>query len=603
MKIFLLLWLLLISPLLRSQVLEAEKFLSWLENHKKMIIECKPIKVEGGYQLCDNTFVDKKIVEELFKKSPDELVEFITKEMKINLTILCSKENSERKELFKRYCVNDSKIKMNRLHGEFLPAENRILLQSDAYLGSLIHEYIHYLQFNNKNLFDGKRYKYERAEIQKKLIQQMDEAIEISKKITKKEELHPYIQTVTKASESLMQFSLWQDLIDEKNIFLLYILFGNEFGARDEDIALAQKNMGFVCKREKLPNDQCPVLESKAKFTEEVYKLIKEIREKNDFSNVDKFLKNAPDRIEGKSLQEKVAIVNNYIFNDLKLESDNSYLSRKNMDNILPDSTLKFKKAHCLGLTILYLLVAEKMGIDAYMVRVPEHIFPRFCENNQCLNIETLKKGEIVTDQYYIDNLIITKNSIQNEFYLKNLKSPQELAASVYLGLGFVAGSLRQNELAELFYKKAIDNSKGLVDGYSNLAAIYFQQGRKNEAKIYLEIALKINPEFYPAMISLGAYYHNQNDLESALKYYNQAINIHPIAIDAYRRRSQVYKEQNKIKESLLDLERILIIEPHFCDILKESIDMSLDSKSNEKKKMALKEYRQKAQCVELPIH
>lgn len=64
-----------------------------------------------------------------------------------------------------------------------------------------------------------------------------------------------------KASNDLRSFAKWQDLIDERNIFLLYLKFGKDFGASEEDIALAKKNMGFICANDKikplLPESDC----------------------------------------------------------------------------------------------------------------------------------------------------------------------------------------------------------------------------------------------------------------------------------------------------------------------------------------------------------
>lgn len=48
---------------------------------------------------------------------------------------------------------------------------------------------------------------------------------------------------------------------DERSIFMLYLKFGNEFGAQEEDIGLAKLNMGYICNSKtwkgQLPSNQC----------------------------------------------------------------------------------------------------------------------------------------------------------------------------------------------------------------------------------------------------------------------------------------------------------------------------------------------------------
>jgi tetratricopeptide (TPR) repeat protein len=273
------------------------------------------------------------------------------------------------------------------------------------------------------------------------------------------------------------------------------------------------------------------------------------------------------------------------------------------MDNILPDSTLKYKKAHCLGLTILYLMAAEKMKIKAYLVRGPEHVFPRLCEKKTCFNIEPLRGGRIVDDKFFIENLMITKQSIDSGIYLKNFDSPSELAASIYLGLGFVAGTNKQYDLAESLYKKAADNSQHLADVYSNLSVIYSLEGKQKEAELSLEKALQINPDYYPAIINLGAFFHNHNDLVNALKYYTKAITINYAAVDAYRRRAKLYKELHRDNDYRMDLERILIVEPKFCDVIREFIAINLDEKKKVTNELLLKKLENNHECLELSLH
>ncbi len=264
--LFLSLILFALNGLAEDEIKETQIFLSWLDNQKSYFSNCSPKKTDSGYELCDKTFIKKEQLIKLFKMNPDELVFFI-KDEKINLKVFCKTKTIAGS--FKKYCeanTQNNAQKEARLQGQFHPDTNTIDLQEDAFPGSLIHEYIHYLQYNNENKIEGKRYKFERSRLQNNLARYMENSTnKVEQALKSKDELtaKKHIAQTLEASGLMMKFSPWQDLIDEKNIFLLYIKFGKDFGASDDDIQLAQKNMGFICKRLNLSLDQCPAIPKK----------------------------------------------------------------------------------------------------------------------------------------------------------------------------------------------------------------------------------------------------------------------------------------------------------------------------------------------------
>ncbi|MEQ1664990.1 MAG: hypothetical protein ABL927_06395, partial [Bdellovibrionales bacterium] len=183
----------------------------------------------------------------------------------ITVELVCAEGEQSR---FKSDCSAKSKNIMfneiSSLHGKYLPEEKKILIRNTASAGSLIHEYIHYLESENINLIYEKIYKKTRNQIQAQLINQMDIEIPIIQKLEKsgkKNEIPAHLAKFMAANDALRGFAFYQDLIDERNIFILYLKYGHEFGAKDEDLALAKKNMGFICKNPKiasvLPKAQC----------------------------------------------------------------------------------------------------------------------------------------------------------------------------------------------------------------------------------------------------------------------------------------------------------------------------------------------------------
>lgn len=248
-----------------SDLEEAADFLSWLEKNATEFSKCEPTKNGGKYVLCDQTKVDQAELKALFAMTPEILISKLrTKNLRVELICGSEKKNRIPGLACAKESSNQAFTQVTSLHGKYLPNEKTILIRNSASSGSLIHEYIHSLQSENENKIYGRVYKKSRNEVQKRLTNLMDKKIatvqELEKK-GKKEEAKSHIQEFMLASDAMRAFATWQDLIDERSIFLLYLKFGREFGATNEDLALAKKNMEFICKNPKLtrvlPKKQC----------------------------------------------------------------------------------------------------------------------------------------------------------------------------------------------------------------------------------------------------------------------------------------------------------------------------------------------------------
>lgn len=302
--------------------------------------------------------------------------------------------------------------------------------------------------------------------------------------------------------------------------------------------------------------------------------IIEELRPNPDLSLVENFLNGAPKVDPSLSPEAKAKILSDYIFGQWKIEPDNSYASREQKDNVLPDSVLKVRRGHCLGITSLYLLAAEKAGVSAKFVRAPDHVFLRVCDSSRCVNVETLKSGAVVPDDYYIKNLVIPKLAIDRNIYLRSLTSPKELVASAYLGLGYIAAHANQNALGALFYRKAIEASPDYAEPYSNLASLEWDFGNKKEALKLLKRALELNPIHYATLINLGIIAEKAGKAQEAVGYYDRALESNPLSIQGYWRRSAVLGSERKFSAALLDLEKILVIQPKACDAIARKAEL-----------------------------
>jgi hypothetical protein len=248
---------------------DALAFFKWLEGHVDDFGHCKVDKAgDAGYRLCDGTEVDGAEVKKLLKLAPDKLVGEL-KAKGLKLDVLCEAKTPSPAP-FHAFCSQglDHKIfaQTTALHGEYLPGEKRILLREGSSVGTAVHEYLHSLEEANTNPIYGKVYKKERLAVQAALTRVMDDKIKEVHELEKGGKaaggnLQLVLKEFTTASDLMRAMARWQDFIDERGLFLLYLRHGKELGVSEADRALAKKNMGFICKNPQLKGhvtpDQC----------------------------------------------------------------------------------------------------------------------------------------------------------------------------------------------------------------------------------------------------------------------------------------------------------------------------------------------------------
>lgn len=236
---------------------DALTFLSWLESHARDFGKCSVDFVDGNYRLCDGTEVSRQELRELLRMSPEQAIG-VVRARGLKIDVLCEKQVPVPAP-FHAFCSKELDQKMfssiTTLHGEYLPEQKRILIREGASVGTLIHEYLHFKEAENDKPIYGKLYKKERLKVQAALVKVMDEKIAQVKKMERKGDrtgLPLALKEFTTASELVRAMARWQDFIDERSLFLLYLRYGKELGVAEDDQVLARKNMGFVCKNPQL---------------------------------------------------------------------------------------------------------------------------------------------------------------------------------------------------------------------------------------------------------------------------------------------------------------------------------------------------------------
>ncbi|HSX10129.1 MAG TPA: transglutaminase family protein [Chlamydiales bacterium] len=184
---------------------------------------------------------------------------------------------------------------------------------------------------------------------------------------------------------------------------------------------------------------------------------------------------------------EKVRAMNDYVFSEMRFRFPPHSLHAKDIDvyTFLP-SVIDSRRGVCLGVSILYLCLAQRLGLTIEAITPPGHIYVRYVgPNGDILNIETTARGIDVHSEMYLG--------------LETRKLQQRTIREV-IGLAFMnqaAVSWHRNDpaTAVTLYEKA---KPFLGDDYllnMFLGFNYLFVGREKEGRALLEKVKGVIPD------------------------------------------------------------------------------------------------------------
>lgn len=192
--------------------------------------------------------------------------------------------------------------------------------------------------------------------------------------------------------------------------------------------------------------------------------------------------------------------------------------------SIFPQTVLSRKKGSCLGTSLVYLLVAEKLKIPMYGVLVPKHFFVRFDNGVQRINVETMKGGANLPDTWYRQKFMFADSSAYD---LGNLSNSQ-VCAVVQFTLGNVLSSLGKYTEAIELYRECVVVLPGFANAYGNMGVAFAAAGDRQNAKIAFEEASSLNGTSALLFYNMGTLLLGEKKYEAAIVEYGDGLKFHP---------------------------------------------------------------------------
>lgn len=198
--------------------------------------------------------------------------------------------------------------------------------------------------------------------------------------------------------------------------------------------------------------------------------------------------------------QTKIRAINRFVFDEMgfRFPPHSTYAKDVDLYTFLP-SVLDSRRGVCLGVSILYICLAQRLNLDLEIVTPPGHIYVRWHQGSQQINIETTARGiDLPNDEY----LGVDTRSLQQ----RNIK---ETIGMAHFNQASVFWERQQYDKALSAYLKAkpyLPDDKLVM---SFMSFIYLLQDNQEAAKPLLEEVVDYLPDYAVSKETIAEDYLN----------------------------------------------------------------------------------------------
>jgi tetratricopeptide (TPR) repeat protein len=250
-----------------------------------------------------------------------------------------------------------------------------------------------------------------------------------------------------------------------------------------------------------------------------------------------------------------IPVINEYLFDELGFTpAAGVHDTQRLFLHVLLDT----KQGDAMSLSILYLLLAERLNLPVHAVVVPGHIFVRYEDEHFRFNVETTRKGNTVSDEYYTTKFKVPEG---DNIYMKNLNKSQALGCFLN-NLGNSYSDVGDQESAMVVFEKAVEINPMLSESKANLGNIYLKKNLVNEAITQYLAALRINPHDAKTHNNLGNAYSQNDSLSYSIGEYLEAIRLDPGFVDAHKNLAIAYSKQKRYEQAIEQLRTAIDLDP-----------------------------------------
>jgi formylglycine-generating enzyme required for sulfatase activity/cytochrome c-type biogenesis protein CcmH/NrfG len=236
-----------------------------------------------------------------------------------------------------------------------------------------------------------------------------------------------------------------------------------------------------------------------------------------------------------------------------------------NPDEIYMHGLLDNKRGYCMTLSLLYLIVGERLNLPLHGVALPNHFFVRYDSGKIRINIETTEGGVTRPDSFYMQQFGVPEGE-RDQYFMRNLGKKQSLGA-YFANVGTFHFKAGKPDSALAYLKFAAAANPAATDIQNNLANIFAEMKKYDEAIRHYNKALKADPGNPSTLFNLGATYAEAGKDREAIETLLQVLQIDPSFAEAHAEIFPLFLKQKKYHSALLHIRKLLEQNPENLEI------------------------------------
>lgn len=254
--------------------------------------------------------------------------------------------------------------------------------------------------------------------------------------------------------------------------------------------------------------------------------------------------------------------INEFLFDELGF----TYVQTGNLEDLYLNKVIDRRKGNCIGLSILYLSIAERLRLPLFGVNIPEHIFIRYDDGVQRINIEMGHKGMSLSDTFYVTHSIerFDKKSVENGCFLANLNK-KEVISNVFLNRSKIRREGGNHRGALDDCNKAILLNSRNPGTYCNRGVIFEKLEMVSEAIKNYNQAISLNHKYASAYYNRGSIFGVKGEYGKAIEDFSEAISINPVFMLSYFNRAIALKKVGEIEKAIQDYNKVIDIDSDYA--------------------------------------
>lgn len=249
-----------------------------------------------------------------------------------------------------------------------------------------------------------------------------------------------------------------------------------------------------------------------------------------------------------------ISTVSDLLFNEWGISFNEN---RDTIRYLYPHLVMAEKQGSCVGMSLLYLLIAEKIGVPIYGVRAPGHMFVRYDNGRERYNIELLRNGEVMDDAWYRERWSISDTLL---YSLDNLTTSGVLAVVRY-NLGTIFMHQEKYNKARQHLENASRLMTDFPEAQGNLALVYDLQGNPSRGLQLLTAIRDVHPAFKNIDRNIASLQLSCAEYADALATYSTLTSRYPEQADFHYGRAVALFQLKKTADAHDALRRTLALQ------------------------------------------